>query len=367
MQVQVHNLRTKLHDAKVPEEVRTKLFEQLDRLDFILNSGNPAAFTFYDQTVNYLNWILALPWFAQSTDTLDIAKAKAIFDKNHYGLGQIKERILEYLSVIVLQRKNELDQGGVEEFTSLPGQQSPQKKQGKKLHAPILCFVGLVGTGKTTMAVSLAEALNRKVIRIPFGGLSSALDLRGLSRIHSEAEPGLIIRSLRRVGVRNPVILLDELDRVSDTERSEIMGVLVELLDPAQNQAFIDHYIDFPFDLSDAIFVGTANNINKVATAVLDRMEIIQMPSYTDEEKNHIAKAYLLPRALSAAGMDAELLKVEDAVWPIMVRPLGFDPGIRSLNRRIEGMVRKTAWKLLQGEGTRFIVTAQNYREFLEG
>jgi len=357
MQVQLHTLRTRVHDTNLPADVRAKLIEHLDRLDFIMHAGNAAAFTFYDQTVTYVQWVLELPWYSKSTDMLDIVRAKQIFNKNHYGLDQIKHRILEYLSVIIMQRKSEIGETSQEDFTPLR----------KDLRAPILCFVGLVGTGKTTMAVSLAQALNRKVIRIPFGGLSSALDLRGLSRIHNEAEPGIVMRSLRRVGVNNPVILLDELDRVSDTQRSEIMGVLVELLDPAQNQAFTDHYIDMPFDLSGAIFVATANNINKVATAVIDRMEIIQMPSYTDEEKNHIAKQYLLPRAMQATGMDPSILTVDEAVWPILVRPLGFDPGIRSLNRNIEGMVRKAAWKLLNGEGTHFTVTAANYREFLEG
>ncbi|MCR4326623.1 MAG: AAA family ATPase [Candidatus Roizmanbacteria bacterium] len=368
MQIQLHTLRTRVHDANLPSDVRTKLTEQLDRLDFIMTAGNAAAFSFYDQTVTYVQWVLELPWYNKSTDMLDIARAKQIFNKNHYGLDQIKHRILEYLSVIIMQRKSELGETPHEEYTPLrKGTTEQALSAHKDLRAPILCFVGLVGTGKTTMAVSLAEALNRKVIRIPFGGLSSALDLRGLSRIHNEAEPGIVMRSLRRVGVNNPVILLDELDRVSDTQRSEIMGVLVELLDPAQNQAFTDHYIDMPFDLSGAIFVATANNINKVATAVIDRMEIIQMPSYTDEEKNHIAKQYLLPRAMEATGMDPSILMVDDVVWPILVRPLGFDPGIRSLNRNIEGMVRKAAWKLLNGEGTSFKVTSVNYREFLEG
>ena len=308
-----------------------------------------------------------LPWNKSSEDILDIKKAKQVFDKNHYGLEPIKKRILEFLSVIILQRKKNMTNAigtskGAEQFTSI----NKLAHVTSRLHSPILCFVGLVGTGKTTMAVSIAEALNRQLVRIPFGGLASALDLRGLSRIHSEAEPGAIIKSLRRVNVKNPVILLDELDRVADEQRQEIMGVLVELLDPSQNHAFIDHYIDFPFDLSEVIFVATANNTAKVATAVIDRMEIIQMPSYTDDEKLHIARDYLLPTAIQEAGLTPENLAIEDKVWPVLIRPLGFDAGIRTLKRQVEGMARIVAWKMLNGEGNKFIVNEQNYREFME-
>lgn len=357
MQVQITEIRTKVIKADIPPEFRTKLVELVDRLDFVVRGGSAGGFTYYDEIATYIEIVTNLPWSKESLDTLDITAAKRIFDKNHYGLDPIKHRILEYLAVIMLQKKTMgFQPQRLEHFTSLK----------KPLRAPILCFVGLVGTGKTTMAVSLAEALGRQLVRIPFGGLASALDLRGLSRVHPEAEPGLIIRALRRVQVRNPVILLDELDRVSDEKRSEIMGVLVELLDPAQNQAYVDHYVDFPFDLSHAIFVATANNVGKVATAVLDRMEIIQMPSYTDDEKLHIAKQYLLPRALSASGLSEELIDVNDEVWPHIVRPLGFDSGIRTLNRHIEGMVRKCAWKMLNNQGTHFTVTLENYREYLE-
>lgn len=354
MQMQIMNLRQKAQQHDMPPDMRQKLTELIDRLEYVMRSGTAASSAFYDEVSTYSEWVSSLPWSKESTDTLDLGVAKKIFDKNHYGLEPIKQRILEYLAVIMMQRKNQ-PQG----MTPYPA------RDPVILRAPILCFVGLVGTGKTTMAVSLAEALNRKIIRIPFGGLASALDLRGLSRVHPEAEPGIVIRSLRRVGVRNPVILLDELDRVSDERRNEIMGVLVELLDPAQNQAYVDHYIDFPFDLSHAIFVATANNINKVATAVLDRMEIIQMPSYTDAEKLHIAQQYLLPRALTSAGLAPSALKVEENVWPHIVRPLGFDPGIRSLGRHIEGMVRRVAWKMMNGEGQRFVITEANYREYL--
>lgn len=364
MQFQVSNLKDRVYCATLPEDLTSKLTDQLDRLEFIMKSGGGSSFSAYDQIERYITWVLSLPWNTSSEDILDISRAKSMFDKNHYGLDKIKQRILEYVSVIILQRHKASDLGAQGEYTSIDNASKPAA--AGKFHAPILCFVGLVGTGKTTMAVSMAQALNRKLVRIPFGGLSSGLDLRGLSRTHAEAEPGIVMRSLRRVHVKNPVILLDELDRVSDEKRNEIMGVLVELLDPEQNKAFTDHYIDYPFDLSEAIFVATANNINKIATAVLDRMEIIQMPSYSDDEKLYIAKEYLLPRAIKEVALDADTLRIEENVWPFIIRPLGFDPGIRTLNRRIQGMVRKCAWKILNHDGTQFLVTERNYREFVE-
>ncbi len=366
MDHQTQTLREKVIQAKLPEELEEKLLGLLERLNFALKVGAAASYGFYEQTVAYVEWALSLPWNRRSEDVLDIKRAKVIFDRNHYGLDTLKKRILEYLSVIILQKKAQ----GVTPADSTPPNFTSLKKGETKqeglLRAPILCFVGLVGTGKTTMAVSVAEALNRQLIRIPFGGLASALDLRGLSRIHPEAEPGIIVKSLRRVNVKNPVILLDELDRVSDERRQEIMGVLVELLDPEQNKAFTDHYLDYPFDLSEAIFVATANNVNKVATAVLDRMEIIQMPSYTDEEKMHIGKEYILPKALQEAGLTADNLKIDDGLWPVLIRPLGFDAGIRTLKRITQGVVRRVAWKILNGEGDKFVVNTQNYREFLD-
>lgn len=373
MDFEIAKLKEKLVKAQLPPELSQKVSGQLERLGMALRSGQANSYGYYEQTMTYLDWLINLPWQKSSQDVLDISRAKVVFDKNHYGLNQIKQRILEYLSIIILQRQ----QAGVAPsgpVPSLPKERAGSSRQFTPLNfdnkqffrAPILCFVGLVGTGKTTMAVSMAEALNRQLIRIPFGGLASALDLRGLSRIHAEAEPGIVIKALRRVKVNNPVILLDELDRVSENKRQEIMGVLVELLDPEQNQTFIDHYLDFPFDLSRSIFVATANNTDKVATAVMDRMEVIQMPSYTDEEKIHIGKEYLLPSALKEAGLTAKHLKIDDRVWPILIRPLGFDAGIRTLKRITQTAVRKAAWKILNHEGNAFTVNEANYREFME-
>lgn len=339
---EVAKLKAQLAAATLPTALREKAEEQIARIDLILKYGG--SFTQLDITAKYIDWITHLPWDAKTEDVLDIARAKEILDKNHFGLEKIKQRIMEYLSVLIVQKQN-LDAG--------------------VFHAPSLFFVGLVGTGKTTIAISIAEALGRKYVRIPFGGLSSALDLRGQSKTSPEAEPGMIMRALRQAGSKNPVILLDELDRVTPEARAAIMGVLIELLDPGQNAHFTDYFIDYSVDLSQVLFLATANNTNSISTAVMDRLEVIQMPSYTDEEKIAIAKTYVLPRFLKTSGLPPETLKIEDTVWPKLTRPLGFDAGIRTLERTIEGIVRKTAFKLVQKQGTSFVITEENVKEFI--
>ncbi len=339
---ETEKLRTSLQNADLPANLHDKALAQIDRIDITLKYGG--SFSQLDITAKYIDWITNLPWNKKTDDLLDINHARQILDKNHYGLNKIKSRVLEYLSVLIIQR---------------------QKLQENALHAPSVFFVGLVGTGKTTFAKSIADALGRKFVRIPFGGLSSALDLRGQSKTSPEAEPGMIIRGLRRAGSRNPVILLDELDRITPESRAEIMGVLVELLDPEQNAAFNDYFIDYPFDLSQVIFVATANNTNNIATAVMDRLEVIQMPSYTDEEKIAIAKNFVLPRYLKESGLTPDNLKIDDTMWLKLTRPLGFDAGIRTLERTIEGIVRKAAYKMVSGQGQSFIINENNIKEFL--
>jgi len=242
-----------------------------------------------------------------------------------------------------------------------------EKGEGEDvLRAPILCFVGLVGTGKTTIASSIAEAMDRRFERIPFGGMGDPLDLRGQSRIHPESEPGKIIKALKATQSKNCVILLDELDRVTAEGRASIMGVLVELLDPEQNKAFVDHYIDYPFDLSEVLFIATANNTNNIATAVLDRLEPIQMPSYSDQEKITIGRDYMLPEIIRQSGIPVSALVIGDDVWPQIVRPLGFDAGMRTLERTIQQVVRKAARDIVEGKTQSFVVTPENVKEFLQ-
>jgi ATP-dependent Lon protease len=210
-----------------------------------------------------------------------------------------------------------------------------------------------------------SEALGRPIARIPFGGLGSARDLRGESRLHIEAEPGYVARALCDSGVKNPIILLDEIDRVTEEARMDIMGVLVELLDPSQNNRFLDHFVDYPLDLSEVMFIATANNTGNLATAVMDRLEPIMMPSYTDEEKTHIAQEYLFPKALEAAGMDPSTISIDPTLWPTLIRPLGYDAGIRTLNRTIEGVVRKVAMMVVTGQAKTVHLTPDNIKTFL--
>ena len=339
---EVDKLRERLQSADLPANLREKAVHQIDRIALTLKYGGNLSQI--DITAKYIDWITGLPWNKKTEDILDIQKAKIILDKNHYGLGKIKQRILEYLSVLIVQQK------GMP--TIIP-------------HAPQLFFIGLVGTGKTTLAQSIAEALDRKFMRIPFGGLSSALDLRGQSKTSPESEPGMILKAVRRAEVKNPVILLDELDRITPESRASIMGVLVELLDPEQNSNYVDYFIDYPFDLSQVLFVATANNTNNISTAVLDRLEVIQMTSYTDEEKLMIGKNFVLPRYLKIAGLTPDNLKIDDASWNKIIRPLGFDAGIRSLERNIEGIVRKVAFNIVSGQGQTYTINESNLKEFL--
>jgi ATP-dependent Lon protease len=334
-------LRNLLEQTTLPAELRTKADEMLNRLTRQAKHGSYSAD--FEQVQHYIDWIIHLPWNTTTQDILNLGHAKQVLDSHHYGLEDLKERFLEYLSILILN----------------------EKKPDAIYHAPILLLVGLVGTGKTTIAKSIAEALGRKFVRIPFGGMSSGLDLRGQSRAYSDAEPGHIIKGVRRAGCKNPVILLDEIDRVSDTARGEIMGVLVELLDPEQNNAFSDHYIDYPFDLSQALFIATANNTTHISTAVMDRMEPITMPSYSDEEKIAIGRDYVLPGQILKAGLPPNAIKVDPAVWPKVVRPLGFDGGIRTLEHTIEGMVRKIAKLIVEGKGKEFYITEANVKQFL--
>lgn len=345
IQEQIQSLQQRIQGAGLPEDLAEKVLERLTRISRI--GVTPAAFDEIDRTSDYIDWLANLPWNKKGEDILELAHAKKILDKNHYGLQDIKDRILEFISIMKLNREKVPRDGEV------------------AVRAPILCFVGLVGTGKTTIASSIAEALGKKYARIAFGGMGDPLDLRGQSRLHPEAEPGQVIKAVRKVGVRNPVILLDEIDRVAQEAQASIMGVLVELLDPEQNQAFLDYYIDYPFPLSEVLFITTANNTTNIATAVLDRLEVIHMPSYTDEEKIAIGKNYMLPKILAESGLPEGTLVIEDSLWPAIVRPLGFDAGMRTLQRTISGVVRKVAREYVEGKVQRLHLTTDNVKPYL--
>lgn len=340
---QVKELSEKVKKSDVPDELKETILVRLDQLSRLKTS--PSFLPESDRLSRYIDWVVSIPWSKRTKDSLDLESAKKVLDKNHFGLQEIKDRILEYLSVMKLKK---------------------ERGEGKDImRAPILCFVGLVGTGKTTISVSIAQALGRKFARIPFGGMGSPLDLRGKSRMQPEAEPGKIVKALRSAQSRNPVILLDEIDRVTDAGRASIMGVLVELLDPEQNSSFVDHYIDFPLDLSEVLFIATANNTHNISTAVLDRIEPISMPSYSDYEKITIGKEFMFPRVLAEAGIDKNNFIISDEAWSKIVRPLGYDAGIRTLERTIKAMTRKVARKIIEGGGEKFEITPENVREFL--
>ena len=333
-------LEDKLLGVQLPQELNVRTKAQIERLARVAQSAGFSQE--YQQTLRYLDWAVSLPWNKSSPEILSIEHAKKTMEANHYGLVQVKERVMEYIAVASLKKQKE-----------------------EKIKAPAFLLVGLVGTGKTTMAYSIAQALGRQFGRIPLGGMGDALQLRGKSKFYPDSEPGQIIKVLRRVGVNNPVILLDELDRITEEAKADIMGVLVELLDPEQNSKFLDYFIDFPFDLSQVLFIATANNTSGIAQAVIDRLELIEMPSYTDEEKIIIGKNYLFQRAMAASGLSASDLTIQEDVWSLIVRPLGFDAGTRTLDRTINGICRKVAKLKVQGTNPKVVLTKDNVKQYL--
>ncbi len=352
----ISTLRKKLQEAQVPSDLESRVkanLEEMERLE-----QDISARVHIEQMLRYVDWVIALPWSKRSKDELELTHARAFLQKNHYGLDPVKERIMEYLAVLKLnQARWDKEKAAEEAHTS---------HATLARRAPILCLVGLVGTGKTTLAKSIAEAMGRQFVRIAFGGMSDALELRGQSRVRPDAEIGLILKGLRHAGTKNPVILLDEIDRVAEHARGDIMGVLVELLDPEQNSRFVDHYLDYPFDLSECLFVATSNNTTNIATAVLDRLEPIQMPSYTDQEKIKIAKDYVLPALMRESGLTADNLTVDDAIWAKLVRPLGYDAGIRSIERTLNSVCRKVALHIVEGKGSSFRIDESTIKDFID-
>ncbi|PIS14678.1 hypothetical protein COT64_01415 [Candidatus Shapirobacteria bacterium CG09_land_8_20_14_0_10_39_12] len=341
--LEIKKLSEKVTSTTLPPDLKERLNASIDRLKTAFKFENYSKN--FDEISRYIDWICSLPWTKQTDDILDLNFAKKVFDANHYGLTGVKERVLEYIAVLKLQK---------------------ERNKEEKTRAPILCFVGLVGTGKTTLAYSIAQALGRKFARIAFGGLGDPGFLRGRSRMLSESEPGQVIKALKYAGTRNPVILLDEIDRIAEENRSTIMGVLVELLDPAQNDKFSDYYLDYPFDLSDVLFVATANNTTNISMAVLDRLEPMQMPSYSDEEKITIGKNYILPKIMKANSLTSSDLEIDENLWPKLVRPLGFDAGVRTLERNVSAICRKVAKLIVEGKQGKIVIDENNLREFIQ-
>ncbi len=345
---QIRQLGEKIEQAKLPKGLNDILIERISRLALIRQGAGFMSSTFvieYEQTARYINWVVDIPWEKESQDLMDLAKAKAIMDKSHYGLEPLKQRVLEYIASLMLNIKN--------------------KSSDNIIKAPIMCVLGLAGTGKTTFAKSIADSLGRSFERIAFGGMADSRVLRGQSRFFPDAEPGGIIKKMVHGKTKNPVICLDELDRVTESARADIMGVLIEILDPEQNANFIDHYIDYPFSLQNIIFMATANNLSSVSTAVLDRLEIIHMPSYNDEEKTVIGRDFVLPKTMKATGLLPEQLQIDAGVWEPLIRPLGYDPGVRGLDRLITSICRKAAMIIVSGQAETVRVTVDNVKQFM--
>lgn len=353
---EIDALIEKLRNTPMPDDLRQKALGMVTRLQKVVKYGSFSRE--YEPVEKYISWITQIPWGKQTQDILDLNHVKAQLDKTHFGVENIKERILEYVAMLNLLTKKE----GEQKVTATV---EMARLQGSSGHAPILCLVGIQGIGKTSIAKSISTALGRQFVRISLGGLAGVFELRGRSRGEVDAEPGQIIKALVRSEVMNPMILMDEVDKVSESSRADVMAALLEILDPEQNSTFRDNYIDYPIDLSRVIFICTANNLGGISAALLDRLEVIRMISYSDDEKMHIARDYLLPKVLENSGLPADTITFDEQVWPLVIRPLGFDAGIRELERTLTRLVRKIAKQVVMGQGSKFTITPENFRQYI--
>jgi ATP-dependent Lon protease len=350
----------------IPGSLKERAFGMISRLVKMSQGGNYSAE--FEPVSEYVNWITQLPFGKYTKENLDLMNAKTVLDKYNYGLETVKSRILEHLAVITLKNQR-LSPPQDQNTGQTPADISAEmmRLQGNSSHAPILCFVGIQGVGKTSMAKAIANALDRKFMRIALGGLSSVTEIRGVVKGQLNAEPGQIIKSLIRTDCMNPLILLDEVDKVSNENgvRADIMAALLEILDPEQNSTFMDKYLDYPIDLSKVMFICTANNLGGISAALLDRLEVIRFGSYTDNDKMMIAKNYLLPKVRESTGMSESQLSFDDDVWELVIRPLGFDAGVRQLERTLTELARKIALQIVQGVVKGVRVTKDNFRQYI--
>lgn len=333
LEAEIEELEEKLEKKALPEMVRKEAEKELKKL----SRTHPASAE-YTVIRNYLDWILELPWLESTEEHLDISEAERILDEDHYDLEKVKKRILEYLAV---------------------------RKLNPKMKGPILCFLGPPGVGKTSLGRSIARALGRKFWRISLGGVRDEAEIRGHRRTYVGAMPGRIIQALRRVGVNNPVLMLDEIDKVGADFRGDPAAALLEVLDPEQNREFSDHYLELPFDLSRVIFIATANVIDTIPAPLRDRMEVIEISGYTEEDKLHIARKYLIPRQLKAHGLKRGQVRFTEAALRRLISHYTREAGVRQLEREIGAVCRAVARKVAEGKSSGEHVTVKNLEEYL--
>jgi len=329
----IDQYREKLSKLEVPEEVKDKVEKELDRLSK-MSPGSPEV----GVTRTYLDWIFDLPWNTLTEDNLDIKNARKVLDEDHYGLKKVKERVLEYLAI---------------------------RQLSQNMKGPILCLVGPPGVGKTSIAKSIARAMGRKFTRMSLGGVRDEAEIRGHRRTYIGAIPGRIIYSIKQAGSRNPLFLFDEIDKLASDFRGDPASALLEVLDAEQNKDFRDHYMELPFDLSKVMFITTANSMDTIPTPLLDRMEIIQVSGYTEEEKLHIAIDYLLPKQIKEHSLSKENVLVTEAAMRAVINGYTREAGVRSLEREIARIIRKCATQIVENNKKTIRVTPGNLKKYL--